>query len=234
MLKRRDVLAVVALVLGIGVTDAEAQWFRGWLDRLSGPGGFEGQGVQLSFLCYARRSPPPDVKPGPIESRRELFVDLDCGRAHRDDETPIVIGVEAGWYDTDRNELSYAGDPPRELRRITYRTLVPTADVQVLQRTLEFGAGVGVGWFDGELFGTTSKLVVPLRVTAKPVAWPWVFAGRRAPEWTRILQGRLIGTLFPGGFDAADFGAIPGSWESGAEIVPAFHLVFDFGELLWR
>jgi hypothetical protein len=236
MTRHRWAAVVIALACLAG-SRAEAQGWRGWLDRLSGPGEFDGYGVFFEFLCYGvdRFSPgdpgaagqPPRDTPG--RGRRELFVDVDCSKADLREGAPrpIVIGVETAWYSTNRNPLTYAGDPPAELREVTLRTLVPFADF-VATSWLELGAGVGVAWFDGELFGTTSKLMVePLRVTVKPLtlAFP---GGHRALE---ILQVRGQVVTFPGGFDAADFGAVPGSWKAGTELLWGAALVIDLGVL---
>ena len=49
-----------------------------------------------------------------------------------------------------------------------------------------------------------------------------------------ILQVKFNLTSFPGGFDAADFGAVPGLWQVGTELLKSFSIVLDFGELLRR
>lgn len=241
---------VLVLMLWVGVGTAEAQWYRGWLDRLSGPGEFDGQGVFLEFLCYGVKRLPsprqgqttgqPDQGLPSASVSRELFVTIDCGSADQM-KWRAVFGVDVAWYSTDRNPLTYAGDPSSDLREVRLQTLMATVDLvphagvdhhallRALSRAFEVGAGVGVAWFDGDLFGTTSKLMLqPVRVTLKPLA---LFGEHRA---LGILQLRGVGTVFPGGFDAADFGAIPGSWRAGTEFLPTFQVVLDFGSLLGR
>ncbi len=222
---RRPIAAALFLLLSFGVGSAEAQWWAGWLDRLSGPGTFKGQGVFVDFLCYGEKKTSSS-------GSRQLFVDLDCSQAEpRTWRT--IIGVESAWYTADDNPLAYAGEPSNDLMQVKLRTLVPTVDFAP-NAWIEIGAGVGIAWFDGELFGTTSKLMLqPIRVTIKPLTLIFSDFDERQPA-LGILQFRVQGTTFPGGFDAADFGAIPGSWRTGTELLASWHIVLDFEKLLMR
>jgi len=220
---RRPLAGALLLLLSFGVGNAEAQWWAGWLDRLSGPGRFTGQGIFVEFLCYGeKRISSPDA--------HELFVDLNCSKA-RPGTWRATIGFETAWYTSGDNPLTYAGDPSNDMKQVTLRTLVPTVDFAPTA-WIEVGAGIGIAWFDGELFGTTSKLMIePIRLTLKPLTLVFSdFDERRSA--LGILQLRFQATTFPGGFDAADFGAVPGSWRVGTELLKSYSIVLDFGELL--
>jgi hypothetical protein len=222
---RRALAGALLMLVSVGVGNAEAQWWAGWLDRLSGPGRFSGQGIFVEFLCYGEKRDTPS-------GARELFVDLDCSRV-KPRTWKAVIGFETAWYTADQNPLTYTGEPSNDLKQVTLRTLVPTVDFAPAS-WIELGAGIGIAWFDGELFATTSKLMIePIRVTIKPLTLIFADFDERKPG-LGILQFRLQGTTFPGGFDAADFGAIPGSWRVGTELLPSFHVVLDFQAWLAR
>jgi len=53
-------------------------------------------------------------------------------------------------------------------------------------------------------------------------------------KWARIVQFRGRLSILPSGFDAPDFGAVPGSWSEGGEVLPGWQIVFDFTELIGR
>ena len=72
------------------------------------------------------------------------------------------------------------------------------------------------------------RLGEPLRLTVKPLTL--AFRDRHRALEILQLRGQLV--TFPGGFDASDFGAVPGSWKVGTELLWGAALVIDFGVLL--
>ena len=121
------------------------------------------------------------------------------------------------------------GDGPR----VTLGTLVSAVDFAP-NAWLEVGAGGGFGRFSTAGFSSTWKVLVqPLRISVRPVTL--LTEGRKKRfRGAGILQLKFALTSFPGGFDAADFGAVPGSWQVGTELLKSFTIVLDFGELLRR
>lgn len=219
---RKIVSAVLLVVACAGAGPAEAQGLRGWLDRLSGPGPFEGYGVSVEPVCYGVRWLRTQV--AVAGAGRELTWQWNCDR----DQWRLDIGVEVLFLHANRNPLSYSGNPSSESREVDLRTVVPYVDF-VPWPWLEVGAGIGVGWFSGDLFETNAKLLIePARVTVKPLVL--LFADRHPA--LAILQLRGLLTTFPGGFDAADFGA-DASWRVGSEVLPSWQIVIDVGEVLW-
>jgi hypothetical protein len=230
---RRSLGLALAFVLSAGLGNADAQGWRGWLDRLSGPGPFDGVGVSAEFLCYGKKElratgGQPEVQGALVtNSGYEPFFDVNCSRAARS-AWRVVIGVELGWYEADDpGDLEFDADYPADTTRVKLFTFLPTADF-VRVRWLEFGTGVGVAWFRGDLFDTTARFLIEPRVTVKPIA---VFTNAK---WARIVQFRGRLSILPSGFDAPDFGAVPGSWSEGGEVLPGWQIVFDFTELIGR
>jgi hypothetical protein len=219
---RKVVLAVLFAMACAGVERAEAQGLRGWIDRLSGPGPFEGYGVLVEPVCYGvPQIPPPQ---DPVD--RNLTLLGDCDRQH----WRLDLGVEVSFYHANRNPLSYPDDPPNERREVDLRMVVPYVDL-VPRPWIELGAGLGVAWFSGDLFDTNATLVIqPVRATVKPLV---LLFGDKNPALT-VLQLRGLLTIFPGGFDATDFGAEPGSWSVGTEVLPSWQIVIDASEWVFR
>lgn len=220
---RKSILITVIALFCAGVGEAHAQGFRGWLDKLSGPGGFEGWGAELPFLCYGFDKLNPDAR------NRTFFPDWNCSRADRRDRRPLVIGLEVAFYTTARNRLEYEGNPTPDERVVKWRSVVPTAEFLLGPNgAIEAGAGAGVSIFDGRLFETKTRFTIQaIRFTVKP------FRLLSPSGWASVLQGRFVLTTIPGGFDAADFGAT-GSWAAGTEAIAGGMIVIDLGEVVFR
>ena len=249
MRKGRIAAAALAVLLGAGVGEAAAQagGWRGWLDRLSGPGEFRGIELSAEFFCYGVPkfpSNPPvagEAAAPTLLAREWGGADLACrskrGSAKVDgqrvDLWKVAVGVEYGRAEAAHNPLEYESASQGEGPAVTLSTLVSTVGF-VPNAWLEVGAGAGVGWFSTAGFHTTGKfLVQPLRVAVRPISL-LMAGGDRPPAAAGVLQLRFNLTSFPGGFDAADFGATEGSWQVGTEVLKSFSVVLDFGELLRR
>ena len=239
------------MLLWAGVNEAGAQGggWRGWLDKLSGPGEFtNGVEFTVQVFCYGvpwfESEPPTTSAAGtsdPALLERKLDVDFACKKKRdsavvnglRVDLWKLAIGFEYGQSTSAENPLEYEGRAPGDGPRVTLGTLVSAADFAP-NAWLEVGAAAGFGWFSTSGFSTTWKpLVQPLRVSVRPVT---LLMGGRNERFrgAGILQLKFALTSFPGGFDAADFGAVPGSWQAGTELLKSFSLILDFGELLRR
>jgi hypothetical protein len=249
MTKRRVVVGVLAGLLWAGVNDAAAQagGWRGWLDRLSGPGEFAGVEVSAQIFCYGvpeatkAGASVADTPGSATAAHREWGgVDLAChGKVDRLREKGkpdvdlwrVAFGLEYARSTAADNPLEYGGGSQGDGPTVTLNELVSTVGFMP-NAWLEVGAGAGIGWFTTAGFGTTAKaLVQPVRVSVRP--FTLLMAGReRRPPAAGILQLRFNLTSFPGGFDAADFGAVPGSWEADTELLKSFSIVLDFGVFL--
>jgi len=244
MTNRRVAAGVLAMLLWAGVNEAGAQGvgWRGWLDRLSGPGEFSGGELSIQVFCGGVPKPDKEQpKDSALPDRKWGGVDVACNgkldsamvKGQRKDLWRVAVGFEFGQSSSAYNPLEYEGRGPGDGPVVTLRTLVSAVDFAP-NAWLEVGAGGGVGQFSTAGFGTTWKpLVQPLRISVRPVAL--LVRGRnQRPLGVGILQLKFALTSFPGGFDAADFGAVPGSWQVGTEVLKSFTIVLDFGELLRR
>jgi hypothetical protein len=215
---------------------AEAQGgLMEWLERLSGPGIFKGYTTPVKLFCYGLHkdsSTAPDqffssedVRNAAL-GRQEFKFQPGCGRTQRN-LVRIDIGAEVGYYRAN-NTLQYDPSVPAdETDTVTAWTYAGTFDVGV-HRGVDIGFGVGFmryGGFPGDSFNRMFLQVG--RFTWKPLV---MFradtpAGRYQQEFLLV---RFVGRWMPDGFKAEEFGAIPGTFESGAEIQAGVSLGVDF------
>ena len=211
--------------------DAQAGFIR-WLEKLSGPGPFVGAGLEIYGLCYAAEKDSIGA-PEPLATEpRRWFFDVNCARAARDRQR-LTIGVQFSKMIGDNN-LLYDPSLPDDLHDTVGATaLLGSADLSVT-RSLDVGVGLGFMHFTGAPPGSFTRLALePIRVTWKPLAMrpsgDRDLLGLYKREW---LQLRLVMTVIPGGFDAEDFGAIPGSFDPGTEIQANMYIIVNAANLL--
>jgi hypothetical protein len=224
--------ALTCALVSARPADAQAGFIR-WLEKLSGPGPFVGAGLEIYGLCYAAEKDSITApEPAATEPRRWFF-DVNCARAARDRQR-LTIGVQFSKMIGDNN-LQYDASVPDDLHDTVGATaLLGSADLTVA-RPLDLGVGVGFLHFTGGLPGSFTRFALePLRVTWKPLAMrPAADSSDRMGLYKREwLQIRLVMTVIPGGFDAEDFGAIPGSYRSGTEVQANMYLIVNAANLL--
>jgi hypothetical protein len=232
----RHVVAFVVIVFAcilIPARSAEAQGgLMEWLERLSGPGHFEGLTVPVKLFCYGLHKASSDADdPQTAEERKNLGPPAfrfqpGCGRTYRG-LVRMDIGFEASWMFGD-NTLQY--DPsvsPDNTDTVNAQIYAGTFDVGV-HRALEVGLGVGVMRFSGLPVSSFNRMFLQIgRITWKPLAM-FPADTPRGRYFQEFLQVRFIGRWMPDGFDAEDFGAIPGTFESGPEIQSGVAVGVDF------
>jgi hypothetical protein len=220
-------LALASSLVAARPASAQAGFIR-WLEKLSGPGPFVGAGLEVYGLCYGLRVADPGETPDP---NRKWFWDGNCRRASRDQQR-LTVGVQFSKLVGD-NGLLYDETVPEDLRDSVGATLfLGSADLGVM-RALDVGAGVGFVRFTGmPSAGFTRVALEPLRVTWKPLTMRSRGADSAAMYKREWLQVRLVMTVLPGGFDAEDFGAIPGSYSSGTEVQANMYLIVNVANLL--
>ena len=238
-MKKAVLIGLLALACGlVPVRPAEAQaGFIRWLEKLSGPGPFYGPGFDLYGFCYGiKKNSSIDYDLTDEQLRTNTYApswfwNVNCGKANRTSRR-LTIGVQDPklWGD---NNLEYDATVPEDQRdTVTATIFLGSADFGV-DRSLDVGAGLGFVHFTGTPAGGFSRAVLePLRVTFKPLTMRRATASgpnlyRR--EW---LQFRLVMTVLPGGFDAEDFGAIPGSYPSGTEVQANLYIIVNATNLL--
>lgn len=220
MRKERLVLLLVLLAVLVPARAVSAAGFLEWLERLSGPGPFKGLGIELTFVCYGA----PTAEPGEasIENVR-WSTDVDCRRIDRD-RPRVSAGVRAALLTGDNN-LEYESPLPPGGETVQLFSFMGTADYS-LSRTFDIGAGAGFMRFTGAPAGPFAKVALQaVRFTWRPLTMG--VEGRRESYKREWLQIRYIATLVPGGFDAADFGARPGSFDSGTEFLSSINVVIS-------
>ncbi len=233
-MRQAVVIGLFTLACGlVPARPAEAQaGFIRWLEKLSGPGPFVGVGLEIYGLCYAAEKDSITApEPAAAEPRRWFF-DVNCARAARDRQR-LTIGVQFSKMIGD-NELQYDPSVPDDLHDTVGATaFLASADLSVT-RALDLGVGLGFLHFTGAPPGSITRVALePIRVTWKPLAMRPAgttnLAGLYKREW---LQLRLVMTVIPGGFDAEDFGAIPGSYRSGTEVQANMYFIVNAANLL--
>jgi hypothetical protein len=244
MVSRRSVrvsmssLLVALACLGMAPEAAAQRGILGWLDKLSGPGPFTLVGAEIEVACYgvrrlATRDTPTDAAAqvqasgGPDMS--SLWVlDPGCYRADRRRPRASLVAQFAGFFNGD-NPLLYGEGSVRERSGsdVGGFLFIPAIDVS-LNRFVDVGAGLGLVRFSGDDFNAfTRGAIQPFRVTLRPLAG--IGDGGAAPgnEWLQVrATGLLIGRL-----EAADFGAIPGTYTESGEFQWQVQLLIDLGSL---
>ena len=213
------VVMVVASVL-VSARSAEAQGgLMEWLERLSGPGIFKGYTTPVKLFCYGVHKPgsgePDPAIASPDTQEQALRFQPGCGRTARN-RVRLDIGVEVGYYRAN-NTLQYdASVPSDETDTVTAWSYAGTFDVGV-HRGVDVGFGVGVTRYGGLPVESFNRMFIQVgRVTWKPLVMFRADPDERYQQ--EFLQVRFVGRWMPDGFKAEEFGAIPGTFESGAEI----------------
>jgi hypothetical protein len=242
------VVIVCACLAGLFMpAPAEALWGRGWLERLSGPGPFQGNVYHLRFLCFTSPSSGDDREAATASLdehasvRRLVAPSVADAQAYAsaagcnflaDDKPRLEVGILVGRMESTANALDYSHLTSPMDTSVKLRTWAITFDVRV-NRVLDVGVGAGRASFkpgaDASLFTDFGRAMVqPLRVTVRPLA---------AVSNEKILQAltlRFDATKFAGGFTAEDFGARPGTFNEPGEILWNWSAVIDLGAILWR
>jgi hypothetical protein len=94
------------------------------------------------------------------------------------------------------------------------------------------GSAAGVNIFRGPTFSTFSRAqITPVQVDLKPFALSkdsWY-----NHPWLSFITIRAGYELIPQGFDAQDFGAVPGTFHTGHESLARVQVLFDAGNWSW-
>jgi hypothetical protein len=234
-MKRTVLIGLVMLACGLvpaRPASAQAGFIR-WLEKLSGPGPFVGGGFEINGLCFGAEKDAVAAPDPPASQPRGWFWDVNCARAARNRQR-LTVGVQFAKLTGDNN-LQYDETVPGDLRdNVTATVFLGTADLGVA-RALDVGAGFGFIRFTGTPPGGFSRFSAePLRVTLKPFAMRPVQPGDTPRQLYRRewLQLRVVMTVIPGGFDAEDFGAIPGTFHSDTEIQANMYIIVNLANIV--
>jgi hypothetical protein len=213
----RVAVGLSILLLLASARGAEAA--NGWLEKLSGPGPFLGWDFPtLPLLCFGE------------EVDRKLFCKgyQDLGR------NSVILSFTFSDYDSERNPLEY-GDSSTADTTVNLKSYAFSLDLR-LHRAVDVGVGGGVNRFSGEAFRSFTRFSLDaLRVTWRPVG---LFLEKDAIQLGQgvklslrdLLQVKMRATLFPEGFDAADFGA-SGTFDEPADLLLGYSV--SLGVVIW-
>ena len=233
----RRVVACAVMVLAclcVPARPAHAQrTFLEWLERLSGPGPFKVGMVHVPFSCYgfekeSSTAPDPVLTDPKAKSdavaAQHWFLQPGCGKSARN-LVRVTIGAQIAKGSGDNNLLYDDSVPDDERDHVNVQVFLGTVDFG-LHNSVELGIGAGfIRFSDLPIDSFTRLAVQPARVIWKPLA---MFASKGGNLYQReALQVWFTASWFPGGFTAEDFGAIPGTFDSGKEIQGSFAIGVD-------
>jgi hypothetical protein len=99
----------VLFVVGIAAPASAQEGFWWWLERLSGPGPYQGWGASVTPVCVGAPKPTAISEDREAATDITIFTDYGCGKAARD-RFRAMLRFEVSWAGSDDNPLVY--DPP--------------------------------------------------------------------------------------------------------------------------
>lgn len=220
-------LLAVAGGLQPGVASAQGGG-KGWLERLSGPGPFDGWQYYVRLACFSGRDEGP-THVSWLWSRKNAD-DVQC-LADRGPNLKGTLVLNFGHWTSQDNLLAPAGTP-EDVSKVDFYSFEPALMIR-LKPALEVGAGFGLNWFSGNAFDTFFRgSVTPVKIVFKPLA----IAGGDP----RLGVFRLVGqtTRFATGFTEQDFCQPPrcpvvyDPFSVKGEFLWSVSALFDFGVFL--
>ena len=249
---RRTLLAAITAASVLCAVPAQAQGWR-WLEKLSGPGDFTGYEVSVKLWCkydqvadsadskirsiipgismpcaFKEKAADPDQETNESEKteivrRRDALLRSDAmvGKRVLDlTQRVYALGVSVSYL-RGRSDLLYTPTSTHVDRVVQIVAFEGFFDHRMTSR-IDSGVAVGANVFVVPAAENFTRWSVEPRVTLK------LFDLRRDDLYTGSASLRLGLLAFFKEFDAADFGAIPGTYRSGAEIGPSIRFVLDF------
>jgi hypothetical protein len=192
---------------------------KGWLEKLSGPGPFFGwEYPTLPLWCFGEEASGPFCK----------------GYQDQPNRT-VVLSFTYSDYDSRANSLEYEESNSAD-KTVNLKSFAFSLDLR-LHPALDVGVGLGVNRFSGDAFNSFSRFSLDgLRVTWRPIG---LFHGKESVRvfgsgvkfsLRDLLQVKLRATLFPGGFDAGDFGSTD-TFDEPSDLLLGYS--FSFGAVFW-
>ena len=199
---RRLVAGLAFLMAMTSAQDAYAVW--GWLEKLSGPGHFRGVVLPIPLWCSSSREWGGGLCRG-IQTREDFF----------------MVSLVLSNLDSTKNDLTYGPEIADEDKKVDLKSWSLVLSKR-LHPSVDIGVGAGVSRFSGALFPTFHRVSLDLpRIGFRPLAIKYSGKADTLSTKERILRELVqlnVGfVLFPTGFDAQDFGAVPGSYSVSSE-----------------
>jgi hypothetical protein len=231
-------LLLCALVQIVTPAPARANWILDWIDELSGPGPFYGPSFEWRLICFSVPDPANrDAVETTDESRQAGARVLQFfGPGCFFKQVPVThqrrasINLKFGLLKAKKNNLAYA--LPEADRDVKLTTLVPSISWRAA-RSVEFQFGAGVFWFSGPQFESFHRVVLqPVQADVKPLAAINHFRGADPVWWDELLSLRGGLVIVPRGFDASDFGAVPGTFRVSRDTLKTAAIFVDLESIV--
>jgi len=211
-------------------------WFD-WIDQLSGPGPFAGVDLQWRLVCAQdpQQVTPTDSK-DPGDSLRSLdsfdgkarvlagIFGAGCLGDHKANPVSSLNVRVAKLWSLD-NHLQYASGV--EAPTVNMWQFEPTFSTFVDDKKLvELTVGMGISVLSGNGFDSMTRLYFrPVMLTITP-------GGRLSRDgFNKVARALSVSSgifYMPKGFDAEDFGALPGTFHTDNELLATFAVSLDF------
>jgi hypothetical protein len=210
----------IAAVSAVGLClpgEGSAAVRRGWLERLSGPGPFDGWVFEPPpIFCFDANEvqwffEPTDMKSDPIR--------------------PWCIDFALGWYETD-DDAEQPADEALRFGEVDAMTL----DVGVMYRFHPaFSAGGSMGFigFSGDKFEDFRTLtLMPVHVSFRPFALGESVTAR--PTWRRFFSIDFKQYIIPAHLTGSDFGVPANPLDEEWEAVSYWSIGVDIGVFIFK
>ena len=214
----RLVCLAAALLVG-GWQPAEAGLID-WMEELSGPGPFTGNGGLVGTICFG----------GPLKSESESRAARIVGSAPEDKQKPCA------YFDF-RHLETENDDNFHQFGRTVGATAYDFGATWLLYRPIEVGAGVGFIRFAANDVSATRMTLTGPRVVIKPLLMltPTRHWGGTWARVASVVKLHARQTIILGNLQASDFGVAPGlsAFDVDNDQVTSFGVMFDVTEY-WR
>jgi hypothetical protein len=222
-MRLRHLLIVTFCVVVQLAAPAPAHAWWEWLDQLSGPGPFIGWDFQWRVYCIPEdRAGAVDLSLQSINSpgREKLARIFGAGCLFDRTANPKgSVNFAFGQVYSVRNELQYA--PGTDKPHVTMTKFEPSLSMFAdSSKVIEITSGLGVVVIHGSGFDTVSHFY-----------WTPVRATINVGNGVGVRMGFVI---MPKGFDAVDFGALPGTFHTDKEVLGTASVSVDLVRLFKR
>jgi hypothetical protein len=236
-------LFVTVLLAGsfLFVRPAPAHAWLHWLDEYSGPGPFVGFDLRWRLACIQDPSVAPasnQVKPQDAvlrsldsfesKGRRIGAAILGAGCLTQPGVNPVgSLNIQVTRMWSIDNHLQYA--PGVSAPTVNVWQVEPSFSIFVdSSKFVELTSGIGWSRVSGEGFDTLNRFYFrPVMITITPGAKLARPTEGVVSKWARSFSVSSGIVIQPKGFDATDFGAVPGTFHTDKEILATAEITFD-------
>ena len=239
-MRRLCITLTLCLLVQAATPPLAHAWLWEYFEELSGPGPFTGFSFEWRLVCFSEPDPAnSDAVETDDEAKRAAaklvqFFGPGCffKQVPVQNRRTASINVKFGFLDAKDNDLQYRSD--RISRDVKMTTLTPSVAWRPV-RSFETAFGIGVMYFSGPSFESFTRVFVqPIQVDLKPLAAINQLRGADAVWWDELVSVRAGITLVPRGFDATDFGAIPGTFRVSRDTLNTAAVFLDLESLVMK